>query len=404
MPGPYELPSPPPFIPYLLLLLLATACSDREIPGGVFNGGHEIRLAIQVSDDIVDAPKVSGTLTAILNGTATEYPIGIERRGGHSMSYPKHSYEVDLEQDVPLGELPEDDDWILNANYIDKTFLRHVFSYELFRRMSPGNVAADYRFAEVSLNGDYRGLYVLMEKLDRSSLRVKKGGERTFIFKEPPVFRAPFSRLHSPRDSNVHHQTYPKFHKGDRSVALDELRFSIDSTTDQTFDRGISRLIDVDNFLDWHLLLLLTNNQDGLLKNFYLYRPTDESPIKVAPWDYDHSFGRDGDNERNLNERSIDPTRNVLLRRLLTRPWYTERLRSRWGELQDNGLLTPGNLKDRVDFLSEELRPLVERNFTRWPVDAEAYYDAATFAEEIEWMKAFIDLRHAYLTEYFTFL
>ncbi len=61
----------------------------------------------------------------------------IERRGGGSMAFPKSSYEIDLEDDIPLGQLPEDDDWILNANYIDKTFMRHTFSYDLFREMDP---------------------------------------------------------------------------------------------------------------------------------------------------------------------------------------------------------------------------------------------------------------------------
>ena len=56
----------------------------------------------------------------------------IKRRGGYSMRFAKHSYELDFKEDISLAGLPADDDWILNANYIDKTFLRHVVSYELF--------------------------------------------------------------------------------------------------------------------------------------------------------------------------------------------------------------------------------------------------------------------------------
>ncbi len=67
------------------------------------------------------------------------YEGTIERRGGGSIRLPKHSYEIDLNEDKALGNLPADDDWILNASYIDKTFLRHVLCYELFSLMGEHN-------------------------------------------------------------------------------------------------------------------------------------------------------------------------------------------------------------------------------------------------------------------------
>ena len=361
-------------------------------------------LGISVGQPIPDAPKVPGTLTHTLDGATTEHPIRIERRGGYSMSYAKHSYEVKLAEDAPIGGLPADDDWILNANYVDKTFLRHAFSYDLFRRMSPDNRAARYRFAPLTVNGDYQGLYVVMQKLDRSSLGVEKRGETTFIFKEPHVFRESYVGLVAEPGKTFHHQTFPKARKGDRAPALEHLRALILHADDTDFDRQLPELIDVANFTDWHLLLLLTNNQDGLLKNFYLYKPTDRSPVRVAPWDYDHSFGRDGDNERNLNERKLDANRNLLFRRLLARPWYVASLKARWAELQSDGIFTTKTLISEISDLAERLRPLAHRNVTRWPVDAEAYYDANDFDAEIELMKAFVALRHAYLEGYFASL
>ncbi len=49
-------------------------------------------------------------------------------------------------------------------------------------------------------------------------------------------------------------------------------------------------------------MLLLSNNGDGVMKNFLLYKIDSNTPFRIALWDYDHSFGRDGDNELNLME------------------------------------------------------------------------------------------------------
>ncbi|MEO0735011.1 MAG: DUF2911 domain-containing protein, partial [Bacteroidota bacterium] len=60
-------------------------------------------------------------------------PAHLKRRGGMSFVYDKHSYTLHLDRKIPLDFLPLDRDWVLNASYIDKTFVRHKVSYDLFR-------------------------------------------------------------------------------------------------------------------------------------------------------------------------------------------------------------------------------------------------------------------------------
>lgn len=134
----------------------------------------------------------------------------IKRRGGYSISFPKSSYEIDLLEDVSIASLPNDDDWILNANYIDKTFLHHVLSYELFCLMGEENIASKHQFIELELNGLYNGLYVLVEKLDKSSLKLEGKDSLAMIFKEPHIFRETYNGITPQYANNFHQQTYPK--------------------------------------------------------------------------------------------------------------------------------------------------------------------------------------------------
>ena len=329
------------------------------------------------------------------------YDGRLERRGGYSMSFPKHSYEVDLKEDVPLGNLPSDDDWILNANYIDKTFLRHVFSYELFEEMDTNNISSKCQYVEIELNNVYSGLYVLMEKLDKSSLKLNGSDSSAFIFKEPHLFTVSYEGIVPQDSSNFHQQTYPKLEKRNMGSHLENLRTFILSSSDEIFKSEFFNLFDLRNIIDWHLLLLVSNNNDGILKNFYLYKSNNETPIRVAPWDYDHSFGRDGDNELNMDERFLNINRSILFNRLLGCDWYTKALKDRWQQLNNSAVLSERGLKQRVVRMSESINHAAEKNFELWSVGNAIYYDDNDFEQEVNIMIKYIEKRHKRLLKYF---
>ena len=158
----------------------------------------------------------------------------------------------------------------------------------------------------------------------------------------------------------------------------------------------------MENIIDWHLLLLITNNSDGILKNFYLYKVNTETPIRIAPWDYDHSFGRDGDNELNLDKRPLKIERSILFKRLLKFDWYRSKLKQKWLELNENNILSEIGLKRSVLIKSKRITNIVKKNFELWPIESQWYYDSNNFKKEIDIILKFIEVRHARLTKYFT--
>src|SRR5918999_1285233 len=139
---------------------------------------------------IPDEPKVA----ARLRMPGYRGRIGIERRGQSSQQFPKRSYAVELARDAALLGMPADDDWVLYAPYNDKTLMRNVVAYATARGI--GRYAARTRFVELRLNGRYRGVYVLMERLELGAERV--AGEALYEFTFPfqarlkdPSFRTP---------------------------------------------------------------------------------------------------------------------------------------------------------------------------------------------------------------------
>ena len=100
---------------------------------------------------------------------------------------PKRPYKLETwdeyneDIDVPLLGFPADSDWILSNPYTDRTFMRTMLAMELSNEM--GYYSPRTKFIELFVNedggqvggpnsDDYKGVYVLMEKIKRGEDRV----------------------------------------------------------------------------------------------------------------------------------------------------------------------------------------------------------------------------------------
>lgn len=373
-------------------LLLFGSCAQYEVPtikifkeGGIgWNEKEQCSVRyISTSDSI----QVSGK---------------IKCRGGSSSKYYKHSFSLELEEKQYLAGLPKDDDWVLNANYIDKTFMRHKISYDLFKEMNPLNIAPKSAYVNVKINDKYEGLYVLMQEINGAMVDLNKKDTGAVLFKDPPIFYK--DKLSWVQDSlNYFQQKYPNINELDKTPFIEEFQQFIFYSSDEDFEKNVNQKIDLKNVIDWHLLLLFSNNSDGIIKNFFLYKLNSAAPLRFAIWDYDHSFGRDGDNEKNLLEREIDCKRAILLKRLLESKKlnYLSRLKKRWFELRNQDIFSVKNFKNHVERNDKIIRNHVSKNFEKWPIDDKNYYDSSNYQQELDLMQEFVRLRLQQLDERF---
>lgn len=116
-------------------------------------------------------------------------------RGATASGKPKKAYAIKLRDeqgnsvDREFLGLREDNNWILDAAYIDPTVMRNRVSTDLWNDFShdPYHKANEKKartgtrgaFVEVFLNGSYHGLYCMTEKIDRKQLKLKKFVEKT---------------------------------------------------------------------------------------------------------------------------------------------------------------------------------------------------------------------------------
>lgn len=136
---------------------------------------------------IVDPVRIVADMGIIYNGSGernyitdpfNDYNgrIAIELRGSASLWYPKKQYRFETQDssgndlNVSLLSLPRENDWIFYGPYDDQSLIRNVLAYKLSTDL--GRYTSRTRFCELILNGDYQGLYVLIEKIKRDRNRV----------------------------------------------------------------------------------------------------------------------------------------------------------------------------------------------------------------------------------------
>ncbi len=345
--------------------------------------------------DVAAACEITLAAAGEEHKTAAAIKGTIRLRGSSSLSFPKRSYAIGLEKPAALFGLPTRQNWILNAAFVDRSLMRHKLSYDLFRSLAePGRprYAASSRFVEVNLNGTYEGVYLLMEQVDH-----QLAGLPAYV-KEDQAYTAIYKAVNHDADfARAGHSGFEQMAPDPRVLAywqpLDQLaQFIHASTTTQFFDakQGIASHLDLDNAMDFHLLVLVTGNSDGITKNFYLARPkptTDTvSRFFFIPWDFDGSFGQNWNATRSPVELWLS---NHLFDRLLESPDYRRRFASRWERLRDRQF-SIRSIHEMIDANAKVIAEASGRNASRWATASGRYPNQMTFEQDVAHMKSWI--------------
>jgi len=394
------------------------------------NGITEIRLST-LTENLNFGDYQNAQISLIRSNGKIEFEdltIRVKYRGNVSAWYPKKNFSIKADRNCCLIEDRCFRKWKINAEYIDKTFIRNKLSYDLFRAFSDDNFAPHIEYSILYLNNINQGIYALTDRVDEDRLDLKMKDHGSALFKAPPLNFPP--EVHEERRLGMieffkrkefyfnrsekafeelkreayFNQRFPNIKIEDRTEIIYDLTEFIFHSSDLDFsDASIfERYFDLNSIIDWHLLLLLTNNGDGVKKNFYIYRENSETGFKFIPWDYDHSFGRDGDGEPHADSIRLELDRMELTHRLLDlNPFnYRQQLYNRYMELTTGGILTVGNINAMIDLEIEVLQPHMALNDSLWPMDSINYFSGSSFEDEIQIVKDFVGRRLPIVEEY----
>jgi hypothetical protein len=395
---------------------------------------------------IVDEPKIMADMKIIYNGegirndlTDTLYhyngKIGIEIRGSSSQMFPKKQYAIETRDeqgenlDASLLGFPADNDWILSAPYSDKSMLRNVLACKLANDL--GRYASRTKFCELVLNGDYRGVYVLMEKIKRGKQRVNitkinatdvsgdavSGG---YLFKIDKIegaatdgWRSPF-----PPYAGASQRIYYQYHYPAQDAITPEQKTYLQGfvsifetmmsapayTNPQT---GYPASIDVDSFVDFFILNESAKNVDGYRLSTFLYKDRNSvnGKLCIGPiWDFDLAYGNAnyyGGSiisgwQVDFQVRSDNFQIPFWWRKLIEDSAFVNGIECRW-QASRREALRLDRLHAFIDSTVSYLDDAQKRNFERWPILGTYVWPNAyvgqSYAEEIAYLKRWLEDR-----------
>lgn len=400
--------------------------------------------------NILDSPKIMADMGIVDNGPGmrnhvsdpkNDYngKIGIEIRGNYSASLPQKPYGFETWDvngntiDASLLGMPAESDWVLVANYNDKSFARNVLPLHLFDTM--GHYSVRTRLVDVTLNGEYQGIYLLGEKIKRDSNRVNipkldpteiSGVDVTggYIIKNDYWDNTNSWQLgHSPigyPGLDVHLVYYypqPTDIAPQQQAYIQDFIEQFETVLyGSQFDspvNGYRQFISTSTFIDYMLISEFTRNVDGYKKSHFFYKDKDHADgtlrkLKAGPvWDFDWSLKDiDSGSEDGSGLMYLSPASDVNATgweiRLMEDQTFADELRCRYDDLR-RGILSEAYLDARIDSVAALVSESQDWHFTVWGNLGEATgtpeveAPSQTYAEEIQKLKDWVHRRVTWL-------
>jgi subtilisin-like proprotein convertase family protein len=359
---------------------------------------------------------------------------GIELRGTSSGWMPKKSYNFETRHadssdfNVQVLGMPSESDWILIANYSDKSLMRNFFSYFLYNKM--GNYASRMRYCDVIIDGEYQGIYLLGEKIKRDNNRVDirslSAADSTFpAISGGYIFKIDWIKSgdktwssNFPAIGNTSNLQYIIEYPKPENLLLPQLNyikayvdtFEYVMSTPQFADpvSGYSKYINVASFIDYAILEELAKNVDGYRLSMFFNKDRNGKIVAGPPWDFDIAWGNVDYMECfDPAGWSYDIQANYTNQcpfwwpKLYQDTNFTHAMRCRWEVLKQT-VLNPVNIKNEIDSIVAMLGPAVDVNFEKWPILGVYVWPNPSpipedYPGEVYNLKKWVDERYAWL-------
>ena len=310
----------------------------------------------------------------------------IRYRGNTSRAFEKHSFLIKLvesedtqkNRDLSIMGMEKDNEWALNGPFLDKTLIRNYIAMNLAGEIM--GYAPNVRFCELVLDGEYQGVYLMMET-------IKQGEGRVNITKNDPnsVVTSYIVRNVSKGNSLKTINTFSYYSKRlEQNIGVELIYPGLAAQNKRIKDyvasdisdiegklyspeiieksRKYKDMIDVQSFVDYYIIEELLAINDAFSESTYFHKDV-RGKLKIGPvWDFNNSLD---------NYIKPIPMDELLLDR---RGWYgalmkddefVDRTIKRYKELRKN-ILSDQFLNEYIDETVNWLGGSVDRNYQVW--------------------------------------
>ena len=345
-------------------------------------------------------------------------------RGSSTGGLAKSSWAIEWrdefgeDENHPVLGMPSESEWVLYApNQFDPIMIHNPFLHQLSRDV--GDYSPRTRFVEVYLNeggpldaSQYEGVYVLEEKISIGKNRVNidklrqenvtlpdvSGGYLLKIDRPDPGdngITAMGTRVLwvDPKEDNIDTPRGAPLHPQEEFITNYLNLFHQASRSDQWRDPeiGYHAYIETDQWVNFHILEVLSGNVDSLVLSTYFHKPRNGKLVFGPHWDFDRALGSTDGRDANPASWTNGPFFSAPpFNRLLRDPDFWQRWIDRWQELRQDQL-SFDHVNGIIDRQTDQLRPAVPREIKRWRTRMRGGTYDTEIAHMKNWLRRKID-------------
>ena len=302
--------------------------------------------------------------------------LTIRGRGNSSWTeMPKNSYKIEFINKQAMLGMPKDRDWALIANYADKTLMRNFITYRLASSLGT-YYSPKCEFAELFLNKEYLGIYLVTEtiKIAKNRVNIPKNDYNYIVevdgkYKdnEQVVFSNILTTNGAKKTFKIHEP------KNASPEVLDDIQQSIENfesflkTIRSGKDNHLEEWIDIDESIKYYWIQEFSKNPDtgvydGFLTSVYFSFAKD-GKIKMGPvWDFDLAYGNHSHDTINLTENWH--VKKYWYKHLLKDEFYYNKIQTYWV----NNRNVFETFLDSISIYENKIKNASKNNFCRWKI------------------------------------
>ena len=353
----------------------------------------------------------------------TEVLTEIKGRGNSTWGMAKKPYRLKFDEKIKfLGNEAKEKNWVLLANYADKTLMRNALAFETARNMFEFGFTPSVKFVDVVLNGEFLGSYMVTDQVEVKKKRVPvTEQDETTSINDPEITGGYLIEVDGFADSEISwFQTnkgmkvtikYPKddeinsdqsYYIKNYTQQMENALFSSSFTSEET---GWRKYIDEASMVDWYIACELFGNSDAWWST-YMYKERNDV-FKFGPlWDFDIAFNNDnrlGDaTQKLMRTYAHDP--KTWIAKWCQDAGFMANVKARWAEVRKDGVKE--FMINFIDLTEEYLYESQTKNFQRWNILNTVVYNElaarGSYEAEVDFLRQYVANRISFLDNQFS--
>lgn len=237
----------------------------------------------------------------------------IKGRGNSSWLQDKKPYSLKLSEKKSLLDIPKTKKYAIVPSFYDSSLMKNYITYKSGLMLSGIEYTPKCEFIEVYFNGEYHGIYLLVERIaiEKTKIDIEEADENDITggyliekdcaaklnFSEDQWFNCPYWANQS-RDYFVIKSPEPESQSllSDMKQYLEQHMQKLHDSIMGTSDESYTQYVDVDSWIDFIIIQELSKNIDGNLKTscYMIKQSMDDKIYMTALWDFDLAYGTYG--------------------------------------------------------------------------------------------------------------